>query len=243
MFVELKHRLCNPPVLAIPNDEDPFRIETDTSDYVTGEVLLQKQEGLWRVIAYWSSTLYDAERNYQIYDKEMLAIMQALDDWRQYLLGAEHCFEIWTDYANLMFFRSPQKLNRQQACWQLELAKYDFLIVHKPGVTMTKVDVLSWWPDYDKWESDNKDVTLIKDQWIRICGQVHTSRDELLIKIKEAQQRMMEPPKEVTIVDGIMVKDGKVYILDNIRKLVIKEYHNSPLSGHPGSNKTLAAIR
>ena len=60
-FAELKQRLCNPPVLAIPNDEDPFRIETDASDYATGGVLLQKQEGLWKVVAYRSSTLHDAE--------------------------------------------------------------------------------------------------------------------------------------------------------------------------------------
>ena len=69
--------------------------------------------------------------------------MQALDEWRQYLLGAKHRFEIWTDHANLTFFRSPQKLNRRQARWQLELAEYDFLIVHKPGTTMTKADALS----------------------------------------------------------------------------------------------------
>ena len=215
-FAELKRRLCNPPVLAIPNDEDPFRIETDASDYATGGVLLQKQEGLWKVVAYRSATLHDTERNYQIYDKEMLAIMQALDEWRQYLLGAKHRFEIWTDHANLTFFRSPQKLNRRQARWQLELAEYDFLIVHKPGTTMTKADALSRRPDYDKGENDNENVTLIKDQWVQVRGQVHTSRDELLVKIKEAQQRMTEPPQGVTIMDEIMVKDGKVYVPNEV---------------------------
>ncbi|KAL5537298.1 hypothetical protein ACEPAF_1121 [Sanghuangporus sanghuang] len=84
-FEELKHRLSSPPVLAIPNNKDPFQVEADASDFATGGVLLQKQDGKWKVIAYWSSTFLDAERNYEIYDKEMLAIVQALKEWRQYL--------------------------------------------------------------------------------------------------------------------------------------------------------------
>ena len=108
---------------------------------------------------------------------------------------------------------------------------------------MTKADALSRRPDYDKGENDNENVTLIKDQWVQVRGQVHTSRDELLVKIKEAQQRMTEPPQGVTMADGIMVKDGKVYVPDDVRELVMKEYHDSPLSGHPGANKTLATIR
>lgn len=75
-------------MLAIPNDVNLFRVEANSSGFVTGGVLLQQQEGKWRVIAYRSSSLTSAEWNYDIYDKEMLAIVQALRDWRQYLLGA-----------------------------------------------------------------------------------------------------------------------------------------------------------
>ena len=142
-FEELKDRLTNPPVLAIPNDEDPFRVEADASDFATGGVLLQQQEGIWKVIAYWSEALSAAERNYEIYDKEMLAIVQALKEWRQYLLGSNVPFEVWTDHANLTYFRSPQKLNRRQARWQSELSEFNFTLVHKPGTTMGKADALS----------------------------------------------------------------------------------------------------
>ena len=110
-YEELKERLCNPPVLMIPNGEGPFRVEADASGFATGGVLLQKQEGKWHIVAYRSSTLSDAERNYEIYDKEMLAIVQALKEWRHYLLGASQPFEVWTDHANLTYFKAPQKLN------------------------------------------------------------------------------------------------------------------------------------
>ena len=60
-YEELKERLCNPPVLTIPDNEGPFWVEADASGYATGGILLQKQNGKWHVVAYWSSTLSDAE--------------------------------------------------------------------------------------------------------------------------------------------------------------------------------------
>ncbi|KAL5529848.1 hypothetical protein ACEPAF_6105 [Sanghuangporus sanghuang] len=80
-FKDLKRHLSSPPMLAIPNNKDPFYAEVDASDFATGGVLLQKQEGKWKVIAYRSSTFLEAKQNYEIYDKEMLAIVQALKEW------------------------------------------------------------------------------------------------------------------------------------------------------------------
>ena len=98
---------------------------------------------MWKVIAYRSQTMSPAERNYQIYDKELMAVVQALTEWRHYLLGAKHPVEVWTDHANLTYFRKPQDLNRRQARWSLFLSEFDFVFVHKPGSSMTKADVLS----------------------------------------------------------------------------------------------------
>jgi hypothetical protein len=107
--------VCSRPVIAIPIDNAPYRVEADTSNYAMGAVLSQKQEGKWHPIAYMSKAFNDTEHNYKIYDKEMLAIMLALSEWRQYLMGASEDFEIWTDHQNLQYFQKPQKLNRQQA--------------------------------------------------------------------------------------------------------------------------------
>ncbi len=69
-------------VLAIPNEDDPFRVEADASEGAVGAVLSQQQNGVWRPVAFMSKSLSVTERNYEIYDKELLAIMLALSEWR-----------------------------------------------------------------------------------------------------------------------------------------------------------------
>ena len=77
---ELKRQLSSQPVLAIPNKYDLFRVETDSSNYALSTVLSQKQNGIWQPIAFRSKSLNPAERNYKIYNKEMLAIVKAIKD-------------------------------------------------------------------------------------------------------------------------------------------------------------------
>ncbi|KAL5497679.1 hypothetical protein ACEPAH_2610 [Sanghuangporus vaninii] len=255
-FEELKERLSSPPVLTIPNNDDPFRVEADASDFATGGVLLQKQEGKWKVIAYRSSTLLDAERNYEIYDKEMLAIVQALKEWRQYLQGANQPFEVWTDHANLTYFKAPQKLNRRQARWRLDLAEFDFMLVHKPGKMLGKTDLLSRCADYDKGEHDNENVTFIKNEWL-VRATVNTSRDSLVETIKKAQEDMEdgERPSGLVLKDGMWSKEvtvkvsttsskkfWNVFVPTSVREVVMKECHDSTLAGHPGANKTVSMV-
>ena len=142
-FEQIKIAMTTAPVLAIPNDNDEFKVECNASKFAVGAELAQKQEGKWRTIAYLSKSLSPAERKYEIYDREMLAIMIALDEWRHFLMGANQKFEIHTDHKNLEFFRKPQKLNTRQARWVAELQNYDFILLHKPGLTMIKADPLS----------------------------------------------------------------------------------------------------
>ena len=84
--------MCSKPVLTIPVDNALYRLEADSSDYASGAVLSQKVNDKWHPIAYMSKALNKMERNYEIYDKEMLAIMNALNEWRQYLMGASETF-------------------------------------------------------------------------------------------------------------------------------------------------------
>ena len=94
-------------------------------------------------MAFLSHALNPTERNYKVYDKELLAVMTALTKWRQYMLGAKEVFEIHNDHKNLGYFQKPQKLNRRQARWTTEMQDYNFTLHHKPGKTMAKVDTLS----------------------------------------------------------------------------------------------------
>jgi len=91
-------------VLFLPKREGKFRVETDISEHTIRGVLSQEQDGKWKPIAFLSRTMQLAERNYEIYDKELLVIVEALAKWRQYLLDAIEPFKVWTDYENLKYF-------------------------------------------------------------------------------------------------------------------------------------------
>ena len=92
-----------------------MRIEVDALDYTTGGMLLiECKDGLWRPVAFLSKSLDEMERNYEIYDKEILAIIRGLESWRHLLEGAQSKFKIWTDYKNLEYLMKAQKLNQRQ---------------------------------------------------------------------------------------------------------------------------------
>ena len=114
-FEALKKAFTTAPVLKIPNDEDPFKLSTNASDFATGAVLSQKMPttGLWHPVAFFSKSLDIHERNYEIYDKELLAIIRGLEEYRHHLEGHPHKIEIWSDHQNLTFFRTAQKLTRR----------------------------------------------------------------------------------------------------------------------------------
>ena len=114
-FKELKEKITSQLVLSLPRREGKFKVETDASEHAIGGVLSQEQDEKWKPIAFLSRTMQPAEQNYEIYDKELLAIVEALAKWRQYLLDAKEPFEVWTDHKNLKYFREPHKLNGQQA--------------------------------------------------------------------------------------------------------------------------------
>ena len=96
----------------MPDTKKPFRIECDASDFATGAVLSQlAPDGKWHPCAYISKSLSPIERNYPIYDKELLAVVQAFEAWWHYLEGAKNSVDVWTDHKNLEWFCSSQKLN------------------------------------------------------------------------------------------------------------------------------------
>ena len=93
-----------------------MRMEVDASDYAIGGVLsMESEDERWRPVAFLSKFLNETERNYEIHDKEMLAIIRGLESWRHLLEGAQFKFEIWTDHKNLEYFMKAQKLNQRQA--------------------------------------------------------------------------------------------------------------------------------
>ena len=113
-FEELKKRFIEKLVLAAPDLDKKMRIEVNASDYITEGVLsIECENRLWRLVAFLSKSLNEIERNYEIHDKEMLAIVRELEVWRHLLEGAQFKFKIQTDHKNLEYFMKAQKLNRR----------------------------------------------------------------------------------------------------------------------------------
>jgi len=167
-FDELKRIFMTKPVLAAPDLDKEFRVEVDVSNYATGGVLSMKDsDELWRPVAFISKSLSNTERNYEIYNKEMLAVVRCLEAWRHFLEEATIKFEIWTDHKNLKYFIKVQKLNRRQARWVLYLSRFNFMLKHVPGSRMGKADSLSKRPDWKvEVERNNEDETLLKPKWL-----------------------------------------------------------------------------
>ena len=105
MFKELKKRFIKEPVLIALNLDKKLRVEVDVLDYVTGGILLMEEEdGKWRLVTFLSKSLNETERNYEIHNKKILAIIRELEAWRYLLEGAQFKFEIWIDHKNLEYF-------------------------------------------------------------------------------------------------------------------------------------------
>ena len=143
-FRELKAAFVAAPILMMPDMNAPFVVETDASDFAIGAILSQADEsGELRPVAYYSKAMSAAERNYQVHDKELLAAIRALEEWRPYLEGNAHKVKIFSDHRNLEYFMTMKDLTRRQARWSLFLSRFDFTIVHHPGRLSVGPDQLS----------------------------------------------------------------------------------------------------
>ncbi|KAG5734888.1 hypothetical protein E4T56_gene13773 [Termitomyces sp. T112] len=169
-FNTLKQSVTSKPVLLFPDNDSPFHVEADSSDFATGAVLSQqsKEDGKVHLVAFYSKSLNAVEWNYEIHDKEMLAIIQSFEEWRHFLEGAQHKFEVWTDHKNLEYFCSAKKLNQHQAWWSLYLANFDFSLHHKPGWSMGKPDALPRQADHGTGVGDNNNIVLLKPELFAI---------------------------------------------------------------------------
>ena len=110
-FTGLQDALTSSPVLLLTDYGKPFTVYTDASDYATSAILEQDDAlGQSHPVTYYSKSLQLAERNYKIHDKELLAIIHALQHFCHYLQGNKHTTRIFSDHANLQYFTTKQTL-------------------------------------------------------------------------------------------------------------------------------------
>ena len=257
-FEQLKQVFMSRPLLVAPDIDKEFRVEADTSNFATGGVLSIKcKDNKWRLVAYISKSLNETERNYEIHDKEMLAVIRCLEAWRHFLEGSQSKFEVWTDYKNLEYFMSNQKLNHRQARWALYLSRFDFMLKHITGSKIGKANGLSRRPDWEVGiEKDNEEQMLVKKEWlevkkIRVIEVVIEgvdllekvrkckAKDDKIVKAVEEMKRArvkMLRDEEWRQEDSLILKEGKVYIPrdEKLRTEVIRLHHDIPMGEYGG---------
>ncbi|KAJ5134995.1 retrovirus polyprotein [Penicillium bovifimosum] len=146
-FQELKNALLSAPILRHYDHQRLTRVETDASDGVLGAVLTQyyEEDDFWHPVAFYSKVMQQAELHYEIRDKELLAIVRALQEWRPELLSLTQteCFGVVTDHQSLEYFMKNRQLNQRQMRWSEFLSQFHFMIKYRPGKKNIIADVLS----------------------------------------------------------------------------------------------------
>ncbi|KAL0152240.1 hypothetical protein M9458_051963 [Cirrhinus mrigala] len=218
-FTSLKERFTSAPILKHPDPNLPFVVEVDASDCGIGAVLSQRhrQPGELYPCAFFSRKLTSAEHNYDIGNKELLSMKAAIEEWRHWLEGATHPFQVITDHKNLEYIKSAKRLNPRQARWALFFTRFQFSVTYRPGSKNSKADALSRRHDLPL-ENQNPEpilpptVILAPISW------------DLMEEIQREQQH--EPPPA-------NCPPGKHYVPAPLRQRVLKWVHSSLSSGHP----------
>src|SRR5882672_11333862 len=144
-FRALKRAFTTAPILVHFNPDNPIVVETDASDYAIAAIISQisPDDGYIHPIAFYSRSMQPAELNYEIYDKELLAIFKAFQQWHNYLEGSAHVVLILSDHKNLEYFATTKQLMHRQVCWSEYLSGFNYLIRYHAGRLGTKPDVLT----------------------------------------------------------------------------------------------------
>ena len=169
-FLTLKQRFMEESELSMLDQTWLFEIESDTSKYASGAVLTQTDSnGDRHPVAFMSKTFTDTEWQYKIYNRELLGIIWALQEWRHYILKSRHMTMVHMDHKNLTYFRKAQRLSDQQAWWALFLSEFDIKLQHLPGHKLILSNTLLRQPNH--CFDDNKieeQVVLLDDMFLNL---------------------------------------------------------------------------
>ncbi|KAH0603285.1 uncharacterized protein H6S33_007607 [Morchella sextelata] len=177
---------------------------------------------------------FPAECNYEIYDKELLAIIRFFEEWRPELEGATHPIAVISDYKNLKYFMSTKQLNRRQARWAEYLSRFNFVIKYRPGKQGGKLDALTRRSGDLPGEGDER--------------QLHQSQFILKKEDLEAKLKYNTGPFPQRILDmrikGRLFYRGSIYVpdYDPLKLRILKLYHDAVSAGHPGREKIFELI-
>jgi len=201
------------PITKHYDPDRPALLETDASDFAIAGILSQKfEDGRIHPVRFVSRKLSPAELNYDVYDKEMLAIVFSLQKNRHYLQGAEHKTMIYSDHQNLSYFSSAILLNRRQARWVEELKQYNFLILYRKGSANLKADILSTCPEFTSREGGTTSATnqtmMDKSQWLEVGAMnLNINEEYKTIQISAIDVDQLLPEAKERIKEKAMLDD------------------------------------
>lgn len=171
-FEQLKRAFTSYPVLRHFDPLLPCTLSTDASDFAISGVLQQPDdEGSLHPVAYYSRKLTPSEINYDVYDKELLAVIDSFRDMRAWLMGTKDPVAVVCDHKNLEYFMSSRVLNRRQARWSMFLSEFDFRLAWAPG-KRNVADAPSRRPDYVPKKGDD----VLRTQEQVLLTPIHTER-------------------------------------------------------------------
>ncbi|GJR00987.1 putative reverse transcriptase domain-containing protein [Tanacetum coccineum] len=229
-FQLLKQKLCEAPILALPEGNDNFVVYCDASHQGMGAMLMQRE----KVIAYASRQFKPNEENYTTHDLELGAVVFALKIWRHYLYGTK-C-TVFTDHKSLQHILNKKELNMRQRRWLELLADYDCEIRYHPGKANVVADALS----RKERIKPLRVRALIMTIHPKLPSQILEAQNEALKEenVKAENLRGMDKAFEVR-PDGTRCIKNRSWLplFGNLRDLIMHESHKSKYSIHPGSDK------
>jgi hypothetical protein len=244
-FRALKHLLSHTPVLTIPDVNQPFVVSTDASKFAIGAVISQDRGNGLQPVAYMSQKLSPSATNWKVHTQELFAVVQALKQWRHYLLGTKDPFIIETDHRSLEYIQSQPHIAPMEVRWIEYLQQFNFTMKYREGKTNVVADSLSRRVDHlpsgqethSIQAMDNQDSTT---QPLRYdLDQLKTSyqTDEF------TRPRITHPDQysDCYARDGLLYDRQNRLIIPNDRVLktrILYELHDSKLAGHVGIKKT-----
>jgi hypothetical protein len=261
------------PVLTHWEPDTDMYIKTDASNYAIATILswLCEDSEIWP-IAFHSCTLPSTELNYDVHDKELLAIFKAFWMWRHYLEGSQMPVLVFMDHKNLKYFSTMKMLMHQQAWWSEYLSAFNMVIYFWPGCLNEKPNLLTHhWDIYPcNSESGYGSMNLLNccpiftaeqlahshratellDRYLHRTfllniSALHVDIRDGLWKDPVAAKNMESPPdSRWTIANGFLFLDGKMYVPDdpNLKLWILQMCHDHMLASHPGMNKTTMLV-
>ncbi|QRW25069.1 Retrotransposable element Tf2 protein [Rhizoctonia solani] len=245
-FQGLKVAITNAPVLCHADPSKPYFLETDASGAALG---------------FLSESFKGAKQNYDTHNKELLAIIRSFEYWRIFLEGTKHPITVFTNHRNLEYWKESCTFNRRHARWHLLLAGYNFQIVYRPGKQLGKPDALSQQLDHADIPPEPQsmlpnpvfaNVALVTpEKELQRQIELSLDQDKSLEEILQFLQNKSKAPPSIkrTFKDYKMEADllfyqGRIVVPDvgTLRTDLLRIFHNSPLAGHPGRQRTLELV-